>query len=208
MGESKGFREYYQPNINSWGSIQSDQIKSINRCIIFKGDLYVLSFKMNSEQKMYSYDAKTNSWNTVNAPSARQHNPCVVASDQYLYLIGGLGGNKQVLSTSKRFNPFLKLWEDIKNINEARHSACGAAMNGQVYIAGGMAQHGSQVLSSCEMYSPLSDEWQVIGCLNSPRCNASMVCFGEKTLCFGWKRDHFEGTFSMGPTSDVQSFDN
>ena len=60
VGESKALREYYEPNIDFWGSIQSDQIKSINRSIIFKGDLYVLSFKMNSEQKMYSYDAKTN----------------------------------------------------------------------------------------------------------------------------------------------------
>ena len=77
-GESKAFREYYKPNIDSWGSIQSDQIKSINRCVIFKGDLYVLSFKMNSEQQTYSYDAKTNCWNEVDPPAIKQHNPCVV----------------------------------------------------------------------------------------------------------------------------------
>ena len=37
-----------------------------------------------------------------------------------------------------------------------------------MYIAGGMTNRGNQVLSSCEMYSALSNEWQLIACLNSP----------------------------------------
>ena len=198
VGESKAFREYYEPSIDSWGSIQSDQVKYINRCIIFKGDLYVLSFKMNSEQKMYSYDAKTNCWNEVDPPSIKQHNPCVVASDQYLYIIGGLSEARQVLSRSKRFDPTHNTWEDIANINEARHSAFGAAMNGQVYIAGGMTNRGNQVLSSCEMYSPLSNEWQMIACLNSPRCNASMVCLEGKLYVLGGKGlVHSRASFSQ-----------
>ena len=45
-------REYYQPNINSWGAIQSDQTKSMNRCIIFKDDLYVFCLERHLEQKM------------------------------------------------------------------------------------------------------------------------------------------------------------
>ena len=168
VGESEAFRQHYQPNINSWGSIQSDQIKSINRCIIFKGDLYLLSFKMNSEKKMYSYDA------TV-----------LVASDQYLFIIGGLSEARQVLSRSKRFHPTHNTWEDNGKVNEARHSAFGAAMNGHVYIAGGMTNRGNQGLSSCEMYSALSNEWQLIACLNSPRCNASMVCLEGKLYVLG-----------------------
>ena len=188
VGESKGFREYYQPNINSWGSIQSNHIRSINRCIIFKGNLYMLSFKRNSEQEMYIYDAKTNCRNEVDPPSAEQHNPCVVASDQYLYLIGGSNEFMEDLSRSTRFDPTNNTWEDIANINEARHSACGAAMSGQVYIAGGKAQgrfrHG---LSSCEMYSPSSNVWQVISCLRKARYDASMVCLEGKLYVLGGK---------------------
>ena len=185
VGESEAFRQHYQPNINSWGSIQSDQIKSINKCIIFKGDLYVLRFKINSEQKMYSYDAKINCWNEVDPPPITQHNPRVVASDQYLFIIGGLSEARQVLSRSKRFHPTHNTWEDNGKINEARHSAFGAAMNGHVYIAGGMTNCGNQGLSSCEMYSALSNEWQLIACLNSPRCNASMVCLEGKLYVLG-----------------------
>ena len=187
VGESNAFREYYKPNIDSWGSIQSDHILSINRCVTFKGDLYVLRFKMNSEQKMYSYDAKTNGWNEVDPPSAVQNNPCVVASDQHLYLIGGKNKVHQCLARSIRFDPTHNTWEDIGNINEARHSACGAAMNGQVYIAGGLKHHANDIISSCEMYSPMSNEWQLIGCLQKARYNASMVCFEGKLYVLGGK---------------------
>ncbi|XP_044178438.1 kelch-like protein diablo [Acropora millepora] len=187
VGESEAFRQHYQPNINSWGFIQSDQINAINRCVIFKDDLYVLSCKVNSEQKMYCYDAKTNCWNEVDPPSHEQSNPCVVASDQHLYLIGGGCDFGPCLSRSTRFDPTHNTWKDIANINEPRHSACGAAMNGQVYIAGGTKSNENQVLSSCEMYSPLSNEWQVIGCLKKARFNASMVCLEGKLYVFGGK---------------------
>ena len=186
VGESEAFRQHYQPNIDSWGSIQSDQIKSINRCIIFKGDLYVLSFKMYSEQKMYSYDAKTNCCNEVDPPSIKQNNPCVVASDQHLYIMGGLSEAGDVLSRSTRFDPTHNAWENIANINEARQSAFGAAMNGQVYIAGGISSE-RRVLSSCEIYSPLSNEWQRISRLKKARYNASMVCLEGKLYVLGGK---------------------
>ena len=186
VGESEAFRQHYQPNIDSWGSVQNDQIKSINRCSIFKGDLYVLSFKMYSEQKMYSYDAKTNCCNEVDPPSIKQNNPCVVASDQHLYIMGGLSEAGEVLSRSTRFDPTHNTWENIANINEARQSAFGTAMNGQVYIAGGISSK-RKVLRSCEMYSPLSNEWQVIGCLKNARYNASMVCLQGKLYVLGGK---------------------
>ena len=195
-GESNAFREYYKPNIDSWGSIQSGHIKSINRCITFKGDLYVLRFEMFSEQKIYSYDAKTNSWNEVDPPSAVQNNPCVVASDQHLYLIGGKNKVQQCLARSTRFDPTHNTWEDIGNINEARHSAFGAAMNGQVYIAGGLKHYrGNDIVSSCEMYSPMSNEWQLIGCLKKARYNASMVCFEGKLYVLGGEGSS-RGSFS------------
>ena len=37
------------------------------------------------------------------------------------------------------------------------------------------------------MYSPLSNEWQVIGCLKNARYNASMVCLEGKLYVLGGK---------------------
>ena len=98
----------------------------------------------------------------------------------------GLSEARQVLSSSKRFDPAHNTWENIANINEARQSAFGAAMNGQVYIAGGISSE-RRVLSSCEIYSPLSNEWQRISRLKKARYNASMVCLEGKLYVLGGK---------------------
>ena len=134
---------------------------------------------------MYRCYAKTNCWNEVDPPSVEQYNACVVASDQHLYLIGGEYDElSRCLSRSTRFDPTNNTWEDIADINEARRSACGAAMNGQVYIAGGIS-YGNQFLSSCEMYDPSRNEWQLIACLKEPRCYANMVCLEGKLYVLG-----------------------
>ena len=177
-------REYYQPNINSWGAIQSDQTKSVSWGAIFKDDLYAFLSQRIFQQKMYSYDAKTNCWNEIDLPFAQQYDACVVASDEHLYLIAGQNEGYQYLSRSRRFDPTNNTWEDIADINEARKSACGAAMNGQVYVAGGISS-GHEVLSSCEMYDPSCNEWQLIASLKNPRCNANMVCLEGKLYVLG-----------------------
>ena len=209
LGKSE-VREYYQPNINSWGAIQSDPMKSMNRCIIFKGDLYVFWFQMILEVKMYCYDAKTNCWNEVDLPSVKQYNSCIVASDQHLYLIGGQCEFLECLSTSTRFNPTHNTWENIANINEARHGACGAAMNGQVYIAGGIGFE-YQDLSSCEMYGSSSDEWQLIACLKNPRSYASMVCLEGKLYVLGGRSPAVSSRTGSSGTSRalrIEEFDS
>ena len=56
-------------------------------------------------------------------------------------------------------------------------------MNGKIYIAGGETDHG--YLSSCEVYNPASDEWQLIPSLKQQRFNTSMVCFQGKLYVLG-----------------------
>ena len=121
--------------------------------------------------------------------------------------MSGLSEARQVLSRSKRFDRTLNTWEDTGNVNEARHSACGAAMNGHVYIAGGMTQLGSQVLPSCEMYSHLSNEWQLIDSLNNPRYNASVVRLEGKLYGLGGKGSS-RGQFQFSRVLTIEEFDS
>ena len=62
-------------------------------------------------------------------------------------------------------------------------NAFGAAMNGKIYIAGGSTN--DDYLSSCEVYNPTSDEWQLISSLKERRFNASMLCFQGRLYVLG-----------------------
>jgi len=56
-------------------------------------------------------------------------------------------------------------------------------MNGKVYIAGG--RQGQEALNTCEVYNPVTNEWQLIPSLKVPRMSASMVCHEGRLYVLG-----------------------
>lgn len=54
---------------------------------------------------------------------------------------------------------------------------------GKIYIAGGF--NGTQVLESAECYNPTTDEWTLIGRMNSPRSGVKMVAFRTHIYVIG-----------------------
>ena len=189
MGESE-VMEYYEPAMNTWGSIvkASSFVDKTNTHVIVLNDvLYGLSFDYRSGFHTYQYDAGTNNWWEMNAPSIR-YNPCVVSDEDHIYVIGGKSNriSDDYVSTASRFDPQNNKWEKVASLNEGRQDAFGAAMDGKIYVAGGR-QGIHRQLSSCEVYNPSSDEWQLMPSLKVPRFNASMVCFEQKLYVLGGK---------------------
>ena len=77
-------------------------------------------------------------------------------------------------------------------MNEARHDAFGAAMNGKIYVAGGYQKKDQTdlVISTCEVYSPSTNQWQLMPSLNVPRYSASMVCFNRTLYVVGGLKNY------------------
>ena len=115
---------------------------------------------------------------------------CLVSLDRYLYAIGGQSPSiferRICLCAATRYDTILDTWEKIANIQEARHSAFGAAADEKVFIAGGYASVGLERMSqTCEMYNVSTNEWQFIANLTMPRAMASMVCVEGKLYVLG-----------------------
>ncbi|XP_068688173.1 kelch-like protein 12 [Montipora foliosa] len=189
MGESQ-VMEYYKPAMNTWGSIlqttsSNDYLDSFLQVIVLNDVLYGLSFNSLSGCHIYQYDAGTNNWLEMNAPS-RKDDPCVVSDEEHIYVLGGklMSFGIPVLSTASRFDPHNNKWEVVASLNEGRYRASGAAMGGKIYVAGGRNRGGGS-MSSCEVYNPSSDEWQLMPSLKVPRCYASMVCCEGRLYVLG-----------------------
>ena len=92
---------------------------------------------------------------------------CVVASDHFVYLIGGVkfvrGRNLVYLSNVDRFDLSKGQWDKVADIQVARSRAHGVAANGKIFLAGGESQI-NQPFSDpqCEMYDETTNEWQSI----------------------------------------------
>ena len=187
MGESV-VMEYYEPALNTWGSIvkAASFTHNINTHVIVLNDVqYELSFCSGQGFHIYQYDVETNNWLEMNAPPKKNY-PCVVSDEKHLYAIGGITATKFLSKTASRFDPHNNKWEEVASLNDGRYSAFGAAMDGKIYVAGGR-NRAREFMSSCEMYNPSSDEWQLIPSLKVPRCNASMVCCEGRLYVLGGK---------------------
>ena len=184
-GEPK-VMEYYLPASNTWGTVQTGIIetRNITHCTVLKGHLYAVYFSSDKKRNyMYSCDTEMNHWVKVQVQPPGQENPCVVTDRQFLYIIGGVSyGN--ALSRTTRFDPSNVKWEEVAALNNKRYEAFGAAMNGKVFIAGGL-QSQYNFISSCEVYSPSTNEWQLMPSLKVPRAYASMVCFEGRLYVLG-----------------------
>ena len=114
---------------------------------------------------------------------------CLVSDKRHLYLVGGNDFDlNQTVKTVERFDPILATWEKVAAMNEARYDAFGAAMNGKIYIAGGINKNEGHrtVLNSCEVYDPSFNEWQVMSSLKVCRQAAKHGMCSGSPLCGWW----------------------
>jgi len=179
--------EYYMPSTNSWGAIQTKFETKEKFCSLLvlndNSALYVLTNnEAMPENTIFTYHPSKNEWTVQGGSALDRWGACGVTDGYDLYIIGGTELEEEEISgstTVERFNPKGDTWEEVAVMNEARHDAFGAAMNGKIYVAGGFLLHGwsMTVLNTCEVYDISTNEWQLMSSLKAPRYSASMVCF-------------------------------
>ena len=190
---NQGGGDYYMPSTNTWGAIQSESFCG-KLCSLLKLDkhkiLYAVLERSLKSCGVYHYDPVKGEWkNFVDEEKLQLFGACGVTDGCHLYVIGGskkyddwpalpLGSTKVV-----RIDPEDGNREEVASMNVARHDAFGAAMNGKIYVGGGRQK--KRTLRTCEMYDPLTDEWQVMPNLNVPRHSSSMVCYEEALYVVG-----------------------
>ena len=175
--------EYLEDN-NTWAAAQGAAASTnISHYTVLNGDLYALSFTY-SKTEIHKYNVESNNWEGMESVAFQQQDPCTVTNEQFLYIIGG-----QNSCRTSRYDSSDKKWEELACINKARYDAFGAAMNGKIYIGGGSMTswplYGHNVHSSCEVYNPATNEWQLMPSLKVPRCSASMVHFQGRLYVLG-----------------------
>ena len=193
---NQGGGDYYMPSTNTWGTIQSEFFcRKLCSLLIFDKHkiLYAVLERSFRSCGVYHYDPVRSEWkNFVDDEKLQLLGACGVTDGCHLYVIGGCEsegwptlplGSTQGSTKVVRIDPEDGNCEEVASMNEARHDAFGAAMNGKIYVGGGRRKYRS--LRTCEMYDPLTDEWQVMPSLNVPRHSSSMVCYEEALYVVG-----------------------
>ncbi|KAL9954904.1 hypothetical protein ACROYT_G042490 [Oculina patagonica] len=138
----------------------------------------------NPEMKEWSFCA------VLNMPRCRSG--CVV-SEQNIYVIGG--GTKldfyakPILSSVEKYDPERNYWTYVADLKEARSLPGCVYLGGKIYVIGGFSSYGV-IMYNCEVYSPMTDEWQTIARLPHPYCRIdSDVIIVENQITVPFRAD-------------------
>jgi len=124
------------------------------------------------------YDVEDNSWNTtVSLAEGRSGHTSTLLNDGNVLIIGGITSSSSIESC-EIYNPTTSSWAYINPLVESRESHASVLLSdGRVLVIGGFNLHpaGEESLSSCEIYNPMTGEWQQAAPLNHSRGNHKAI---------------------------------
>ena len=131
------------------------------------------------------YDPERDEWNScAGLNTARCHSGCV-ATENHIFIIGGgttIGQLRDsMLSSVEKYNPEGNSWSYVSPLKEARSHPNCVYWSGKIYAIGGIDNSLIQTLR-CEVYSPVTDEWEAIAQLPHPHCRSNNTIIVEDQI--------------------------
>ncbi|WP_165855270.1 kelch repeat-containing protein [Marinobacter sp. JSM 1782161] len=161
------------------------------------GQVYVVGGKNGSGHlnTLRIYNPGSDSWSTgASLPGEGVENPAVVASGGQIYVFGGSTAPfSGAVNNAAVYNPGSNSWTSLADMPTARGGATAQAMNGLIYVIGGMNAQGSS-LNSVDIYNPSSGTWQTGPSMNVRRDNAASALLDGKIYVFGGRERNADGS--------------
>ena len=192
----------YNPYTNSWKQIprlekdrrvfkmfvkNEDEMYALlsDRCFTCAQSSFPCHHANNHNMSISKYKPETHSWEDILDhlyPYVRK-GFCIVASEHFIYFIGGRISYNVYLSDVDRYDLSKGHWDKLADIQVARSEAEAAAVNGRVFVAGGSYRADRPLYDPrCEMYDETTCEWQFIASFKKPGAILHRLLAANSTL--------------------------
>ena len=115
-------------------------------------------------------------WRSGPAMTTARSGLTAVVLDQKIFVIGGAETGRNGLKTVDIYNPDDGYWsQSVSTINYGRINASAVVFDGKIYLFGGSDKNA--LIPQIEQYDPLTNSWQTVGTMPSPReglCTVAM----------------------------------
>ena len=155
--------EYFEIDSNEWKTASSMiRGRSGHGLVECNGYLYAVGGSpTGQEPTVERLQSLNGEWEP--APSMLTSRDCMAAVNcgGCIYAVGGVDRNKQTLKTVEKFDPVVKQWCHVKEMNHARGSHAACVLRGKIYVVGGRNNNGDVKVVEC--YDPANDTWNNVG---------------------------------------------
>ena len=167
--------EVYCPATDSWKTLQPmlTPRQHIN-CAVVEGKIFVIGGLMNIQDaaapsdwcyknissKNEVYDPSTDTWKEKTPMPTRRHGAYMVAVGGKIYVIGGMGDEKDMwktLSVVEMYDPKTDSWETKTSLPEPKDGFGISVIHDKIYAVGGFSD--SNVVNTVYVYDPKLDSW-------------------------------------------------
>jgi N-acetylneuraminic acid mutarotase len=169
------------------------------------GYLYSIAGKLSSGpiNDVYRYDPDLDAWvQLASKPGTAVENAAVAAEGGYIYVMGGSSGPfSGAVDEVWRYDIAANTWDSLSPMPEPMGGIRAEAIDGRIYIAGGMDTSGASV-ASLQIYDIASDSWIFGPNMAQERDNpGTVVVDGELYVLSGRHRLSDGTTLSEGVPS-------
>ena len=110
------------------------------------------------------YDVEKQAWASVaDMCEPRYELTAVNYKDKCIFVFGGTDGSahRECLKSVEMYDPQQDRWSYVKSMHQPRSSAFAFVHNDKIFVIGG--ERGEDITpTDCEVYDPVTDEWQVV----------------------------------------------
>ena len=135
------------------------------------------------------YDPGMNSWESRAAMPSARYATAAVTLNGNIYVIGGVNASNQIQNIVEVYNPVANTWSTAAPMPTARcRLAAVAGPDGRIYALGGSTSSTLDMTgysSVVEAYNPVTNSWETVSPMNTPRVGLAAATSGGRIYVFG-----------------------
>ncbi|XP_074842795.1 kelch-like protein 38 isoform X1 [Carettochelys insculpta] len=134
----------YDEKNNQWLSLAKHPVRlykasavSLHSNIYVLGGMPVSNGKSPVSDNVYIFSLKLNQWRLVEPMLVPRYSHRSIAYKNYIFSIGGIGENQEILNSMERYDSIYNIWENMANMPVAVLHPAVAASDQRIYLFGG-----------------------------------------------------------------------
>ncbi|XP_024061229.2 kelch-like protein 38 [Terrapene carolina triunguis] len=134
----------YDEKTNQWLSLAKHPVRlykasavSLHSNIYVLGGMPVSCEKSPVSDNVYIFSLKLNQWRLVEPMLVPRYSHRSIAYKNYIFSIGGIGENQEILNSMERYDSIYNIWENMANMPIAVLHPAVAAKDQRIYLFGG-----------------------------------------------------------------------
>ncbi|KAM6453832.1 kelch-like protein 38 isoform 1-T2 [Liasis olivaceus] len=134
----------YDEKTNQWLSLAKYPTRlykasavSLHSNVYLLGGIPVGNGRNQVSNNVYIFSLKLNQWRLIDPMLIARYSHRSVAYKNYIFAIGGIGVNQEILNSMERYDSIYNIWEDMANIPTAVLHPAVSAKDQRIYLFGG-----------------------------------------------------------------------